>query len=93
MVVEQVAGSPILSKDLVNQRTWVVAHVNAMYPALYPASTVDSATVSCLLLFQNTGLPATKNILHSIDKYTQSNTLVCKQLRLIMLKFSPFITI
>ena len=33
MIIGSRAGSPISSKYLVNQRTWVVAHMNAMYPA------------------------------------------------------------
>ena len=41
-------ASPILSKYLVNQRAWVITCMNAMYSV----STVDSTTVSHLLLSQ-----------------------------------------
>ena len=52
------SGNPILRRYLLIQRAWVIAWGNA----IYSASTVESATVSCFLLSHDIGPPTTRKI-------------------------------
>ena len=55
--------NPTSLKYFSNHRACVVAFENTMNST----STIDNATVSCLLHSQETGPPATMNILPSVD--------------------------
>ena len=63
MVMGCVTGRPISSKYLSSHSAWVVACEKAMNLA----STVNKATVSCLLVSQETGPPATTKMFPSVD--------------------------
>jgi len=60
MVISSGENSLISSKYLVNQKAWVIAY-------LYSASTMNNATVSYLLLFQDTSSLAIKKMLSLVD--------------------------
>ena len=58
-------GSPILVKYFDIQSTCVIA----LEKPIYSASTIDNATVSYLLLFYDTGPPATIKMFPSVKQY------------------------
>ena len=63
MVMGRITGRPISSKYLSSHSAWIVTHEKAMNSA----STVNKATVSCLLVSQETGPPATTKIFPLVD--------------------------
>ena len=63
MVIGRVTSRPISSKYLSSHSAWVVAREKA----INSASTVDKATVSCFLVSQETGPPATTKMFPSVD--------------------------
>ena len=63
MVMGCVTSRPISSKYLSSHSAWVVTCEKAMNSA----STVDKATVSCLLVSQETGSPATTKMFPSVN--------------------------
>ena len=64
IIVGFVELRPISLKNFDNHIAWAVAHEKA----IYSASTVDNATVSCHLHSQETGPPATMKIDPSVER-------------------------
>ena len=64
MMIGLLTGNPTSSKYLDIHKAWVVVLKNAMNSA----STVDNATVSCLLHSQEIGPPATTKTFPSVER-------------------------